>query len=41
MERLTRLEQMPPMPAMETPKPQTLDDIILGMIGRESNTDGK
>lgn len=33
VKRLEALEQRAPMPTMDTPKPATVDDIILGIIG--------
>ena len=33
VQRLEALEQRAPMPTMDTPKPATVDDIILGIIG--------
>lgn len=35
--RVSALENRPPQPSMETPKPATLDDIILGLVGGGEN----
>ena len=35
--RVAALENRPPQPSMETPKPATIDDIILGLVGGGEN----
>ena len=35
--RVSALENRPPQPSMETPKPATIDDIILGLVGGGEN----
>ena len=42
-QRLTAQENRPPMPTIDTPKPVTVDDIIMGIVGntRKENMDGK
>ena len=42
-QRLTAQENRPPMPTIDTPKPATVDDIIMGIVGntRKENSDGK
>ena len=39
-QRLSAQEKKPPMPTISTPKPATVDDIILGIVGKE-NRNGK
>ena len=36
-QRLSAQERKPPMPTISTPKPATVDDIILGIVGNAGN----
>ena len=42
-QRLSAQEKKPPMPTISTPKPATVDDIILGIVGNagKENSNGK
>ena len=42
-QRLSAQERKPPMPTISTPKPATVDDIILGIVGNagKENSNGK
>lgn len=39
--RISALENRAPQPSMDTPTPATVDDIILGLIGMDSQNGGK
>ena len=42
-QRLSAQEKKPPMPTISTPKPATVDDIILGIVGNagKENSNGR